>query len=128
MQPVQEVGITTLKKPFISSNDSPLRYIKMDNGLVYIFGILEVGNVSSMADQNQKTLFKLSPDCCTNYKVTLFLHEENTSFSSFGRGGNNIVKVVIHTDGRVNYVSDDVLNWNSNKIRLYFDGTVIYKK
>lgn len=100
----------------------------MDNGLVYIFGVLEVGNVSSMADQNQKTLFKLSPDCCPSYKVNLFLNEENTSFSSFGRGGNNIVKVIIHTDGRVNYVSDDVLNWNSNKIRLYFDGTVIYKK
>ena len=126
VQPVQEVGITTLKKPFVSSNDSPLRYIKMDNGLVYIFGVLEVGNVSSMADQNQKTLFKLSPDCCPNYKLTLFLYEENTSFSSFGRGDKNIVKVLIHTDGRVNYVSDDVLNWNSNKIRLYFDGTIIY--
>lgn len=125
---IHEQPITTLKNPFISSEDSPLRYIKMDNGLVYIFGILEVGNVSSMADQNQKTLFKLSPDCCPNYKINLFLNEENTSFSSFGRGGNNIVKVVIHTDGRVNYISDDVLNWNSNKIKLYFDGTVIYKK
>ena len=124
MQKIQEVGITTLKSPFISSNDSPLRYVKVGNGLVYLFGILEVGNVSSMADQNQKTLFKLSPDCCPKYKVTLFLQEENTSFSSFGRGGNNVVKVIIHTDGRVNYVSDDVLNWNSNKIKLYFDGTV----
>tara|TARA_Y100001954_G_C15809215_1_gene604278 strand:+ start:995 stop:2185 length:1191 start_codon:yes stop_codon:yes gene_type:complete len=124
-QKLESIEITNYNSPFISSATSPLRYIRNSSGLVYLFGILEIGNISSMSDQNQSTLFKLPPDCCPKYKINLFLNEDSESFSSFGRNGPSVANIVVNPDGRLIYKSNDVLNWSNKKIKLFFDGTII---
>lgn len=119
------IHITNYNAPFISNSESPIRYLKFDSGLIYLFGILEVGTISSMAEQNQQTLFKLPPDCCPKYKINLFINEKNTSYSTFGRDGPSVANIIVNVDGRLIYKSNDILNWSTNKIRLFFDGTII---
>ena len=114
----KEVLITNCLNPFISSVDSPIRYLKLSN-IVYIFGNIEIGTISSMADQNQKRLFKLQPDLCPKYDVYLFVHQEShgSSYNNIG----NFAKIKINKKGEFVYMSDDLINWNTNKIKLYFD-------
>lgn len=125
VEQVEQIEINTLNNPFITNRTSPLRYIKMMNGFVYLFGILEIGNIESLPQQNEKILFKLSPDCCPKYKINLFITESNNSFSNFGRNAITSAHITVNTNGKVIYNSNDVLNWSTNKIQLYFDGSII---
>ena len=114
----KEVLITNCLNPFISSSDSPIRYLKLSN-IVYILGNIEIGTISSMADQNQKRLFKLQQELCPKYDVYMFVHQESN-----GSGYNNldnIAKIKINKKGEFIYMSDDLINWNTNKVKLYFD-------
>ena len=124
----ESINITTINNPFLSNTECPLRYIKSMSGLVYLFGIIEVGNVNSMSEQNEKVLFNLSPDCYPKYPINLFVQQQLETMSSFDRNSSNTAHILIKTNGKVIYKSDDVLNWNSNKMKIYFDGSLFYLK
>ena len=77
-----------------------------------------------MAEQNEKVLFKLAKNCYPKYNINFFIHQESDSTNIYSRDSNNTAHILINTHGKVIYKSSDILNWNSNKIKLYFDNTL----
>ena len=125
-QKLDEVLIDNLKTPFISNNESPIRYIKNPNGMVSLYGIIQIGDVNSMSESNQKVICELPIDCRPMYKLHFFQTEESDSNRSFFSGDSKQSHLVISTSGKISYKTKDLLNWTNNKIKIYLDGIIFF--
>ena len=125
-QKLEEVLIENLKVPFISNKDSPIRYIKNPNGMVSLSGIIQIGDVNSISESNQKVICELPADCYPMYKLHFFQTEDSDSNRSYFSGDSKQSHLVINTNGKISYKTKDLLNWTNNKIKIYLDGIIFF--